>query len=919
MEVNDEKIKIFLKIKNPKVENKEYYKTSLDKKVFLLAKNPKIKKEEEINEKYTFDKIFNDNNENSYIYEEIMLNCINESINGIHYTFISYGDSNSENKDIIFGKNDCYDNINSRGIFPRFLESYILKISSDKHLNENLALNVSYLMINGNNLIDLSKFIGMDNNEIAKLSESDLINNSSVNIDKSSLSKIKKVPCEKVSDVLFSLTKFFDTLLNLEMDEIHLLFNSYFTFIIYINDNNGKLVSSISFIILGCNNINNQIYISELNNTKLDIINNIKHNKKKITNQSKLISLLYNISFNENNIKRYYRLIGTIYPDEDSFLNVKETINFLLNFKAISNKDKKVHYSILEKKPKDDKRDFIIKDLESKIKVQEKMIEDLKNSLEHKTIKTEMLKENYKKQFESLKEIFNFEGNFNNLLNNVENSKEKKFTQLIRESLENTYMIEYKIKELKNKIINIKDEEKKILTIEQIKNTDEALIKLNTEIKEEKLAYEKRIKLRNEYWKKIQVFKEKNNLLKQLLEKFKEDNTIKEKIINNLPSNFNIKKYEENEEKIINDFKKYFKKEFNEIETNKNKENNIIKKKYENLIKQKENQMKNIENEINKNLKMNEGNYIKEIIELYKTIDNLITSYKKIFEEKKIIDVKDIKNFPHYLNLKEEFDKEINKYEKNVNRFKFPILFKELDEKGIERKKTKIIVYYQKEKEIPKNNLALKNKLNSNFIPTNFLEKKYKKIFEDIILDNKIFNQMSETNLMNYYKKIKGKLFEIEEFNSKYINYSNFKYDEKSIKSNEEIIKDLKNKLEKIKNLINDYSTKTNDLQNIISTHKKMTDKLSIENLLLKKKLREKNINSKITFFPNYTLYETKNKKTDFSSLNISNLPNSQINFHSPNVQYNSFKRPITSTLKKNTNNNTINIYNPYLKFPELN
>ena len=49
------------------------------------------------------------------------------------------------------------------------------------------------------------------------------------------------------------------------------------------------------------------------------------------------------------------------------------------------------------------------------------MIEDLKNSLEHKTIKTEMLKENYKKQFESLKEIFNFEGNFNNLLNNVEN------------------------------------------------------------------------------------------------------------------------------------------------------------------------------------------------------------------------------------------------------------------------------------------------------------------------------------------------------------------------------------------------------------------------------------------------------------------------------------------------------------------
>ena len=50
----------------------------------------------------------------------------------------------------------------------------------------------------------------------------------------------------------------------------------------------------------------------------------------------------------------------------------------------------------------------------------------------------------------------------------------------------------------------------------------------------------------------------------------KKDNIIKEKIINNLRSNFNVKKYEDNGGGIINNLKKYFKKDFNEIEANKN-------------------------------------------------------------------------------------------------------------------------------------------------------------------------------------------------------------------------------------------------------------------------------------------------------------------------------------------------------------
>ena len=254
-------------------------------------------------------------------------------------------------------------------------------------------------------------------------------------------------------------------------------------------------------------------------------------------------------------------------------------------------------------------------------------------------------------------------------------------------------------------------------------------------------------------------------------------------------------------------------------------------------------------NEINKKMKMDHGNFIKEIIELYLTIDNLITSYKNCFEQKKIFtsNINDIKNFTIYLNLKEEFDKLIEKYELNVNRFKFPILFNKLDEKGIERKKTKIIVYKNKEKEKIENHLALKNRLNNLNIPINILQEKNSNIFHDLIKQNEDFNKYDKIDLMNYYRKIKSKLYEIEEFNSKYIDYSK-KYDNNLFNSNEENCLDLENKLEKYKNQIDEFSNKFNNLQSIVSTHKKMIEKLNMENVLLRKKLNEKNINDKISF-----------------------------------------------------------------------
>ena len=113
-----------------------------------------------------------------------------------------------------------------------------------------------------------------------------------------------------------------------------------------------------------------------------------------------------------------------------------------------------------------------------------------------------------------------------------------------------------------------------------------AFIKIHTELKEQKLAYEKEIKLRNEHSNNIEILKEKNKVLLQLLNKYKEENDNKFNIIKSLPS-FLVEdlqfqnKIEEGLNIIQNDLVKKYRKEIREIQINNDKEKNILSEKYE--------------------------------------------------------------------------------------------------------------------------------------------------------------------------------------------------------------------------------------------------------------------------------------------------------------------------------------------------
>ena len=145
-EEEEERIRVYLNVKPSKASDKIFYNISKDKKSISLLDNISLDNQKKW-KKIEVDQIFTYKDENSYIYEEVMRNCIKNSLDGENFTFISYGDSDSEKHQLIIGTPDSYENINNRGLFPRLLENYINKIESNEILSDNISLNLSYFLI----------------------------------------------------------------------------------------------------------------------------------------------------------------------------------------------------------------------------------------------------------------------------------------------------------------------------------------------------------------------------------------------------------------------------------------------------------------------------------------------------------------------------------------------------------------------------------------------------------------------------------------------------------------------------------------------------------------------------------------------------------------------------------------------------
>ena len=794
-EEENERIRVYLKIKPSIPSDKIFYNVSKDKKILSLLDNLTLDDSKK-SKKIEINKIFTNKEENSYIYEEVMLNCVKNSLNGENFTFISYGDSNSEKHQLIIGTPDCYENINNRGLFPRLLDSYINKIDSNEILSDTISLNLSYIMINNNNLIDLTQLMGTDNKVLEKITKDDLIKKYSkeLKFDKTHtnyLKNIKKIPVETANDSLFFLLQILNLFYKLEASSNHFLTWSYFIIIMYVTDNNGKTVSTLNFIILPGNEIllhrlpkrksflverKDSIGIALKNNanefffTIEDILalldfkslnpenekeKDNKENKDKDSNKkaeknkkyeikSKLFYLIGKLAFdlNDKNAQYYrrYIIIGNMFGNSGHITYTKDTLNFINQCKKfsvpkISNRSQgNFDNTFFDEKLKS-KNDQIY-DLESKLKTQESKVNELNQLMDSKEANLKALQENYKEQIKSLKDELGFKGDINNLLKKDENSEEYEFALRIRNTTENNKIKNLKIEELKQQIIEIETVIKQLKTLLDVKENDATMLDIVRSIREAKAKKREEMEIRNSAGERIEDLRKKNKILENKILGYKNEISLKKNIINGLPEifdkNMNAKINMNNLEIKLTDNDNSMKWFIN---NNKEEINKIIidaGKEKQIIVGKYENIL-----EQNRNSITNIGYKMDNILIDFQNKKNgylseLIILYKSIINIINNYKKVFLKNCSIFVN-KEKFDKILNKEEKSINPMTFPLLYQELGKKGYDHFQLNNKITLPKKK-------IIKSKYYKNIIEE-----------DDIKIDEEKNN--NEKKKLNYMKK----------------------------------------------------------------------------------------------------------------------------------------------------------------------
>ena len=744
-EEEEDRIRVYLNVKPSKASDKLFYNISKDKKSISLLDNISLDNQKKW-KKIEVDQIFTYKDENAYIYEEVMLNCIKNSLDGENFTFISYGDSDSEKHQLIIGTPDSYENINNRGLFPRLLENYINKIDSNEILSDTISLNLSYFLINNNNIIDLAQFMGRETKTLEKISREELLRKYSKEIkiddhNNNYLKSIKKAPVETSNDSLFFLLQILNLFYKYEEPSNHFLNWSYFNIILYVTDNNGKTVSTISFIILPGNEILNQkiqkrrtVVLSnkkdnllkniskEFNNTIEDIIEQLDYksindqNKEKnkdnnnltVSNKSlkldknkkgevksRLFNIIGNLSFDINNkiaqADRRYIIIGSMSGNSGHIQHTKETLSFLFKCKKFSgqkistNKHHKFDSAFFDEKLK--AKDNQIYDLESKLKSQESKLNQLNSLMDGKEANLKALQENYKEQIKSLKGEFGFEGDINNLLKENVNSDEYKYTLKIRSTTENNRVKNLKIEELKKQIIEIEKGIKQLRTLLDMKENDATMLDIIRSVREAKEKKRADMEVKNLVGSHLEDLEKKNKILRSKIMGYKNEISLKKNILNGLPdifiSDINVKKNMNNLKIKLGDNDNSMKWFIN----NKKEEMKKIKAesfKEKNIVISK---YRNFINQTAEEIKCN-GDKLSNVTTEYQKekegyLNELVQLYKFIIIIINYYRKAYLSNCSIFAN-KEKFDRILSKEEKNINILNFPLLYAELGKIGFE-------------------------------------------------------------------------------------------------------------------------------------------------------------------------------------------------------------------------------------------
>lgn len=716
-------LETFLKVAQLSTPSPNPYLIIHDDKSKVTFSVLKKTKKQKATAEYEYDKVFNEYDEYSYIYENIATNCIQDAMNGINYSFISYGEALGEKHSLLYGGSDCHKNLNTRGIFPRLLESLIMK--------DNLKIEISVMGINSNKLIDITKFAKTNDPSIFKENSknkltADEILKSSFDIGQKpevidNISKHRIQNMDEIKSFLLSYNQFFTFLLesenyrndhtiteksNLPVSYFLYTFSS-FIYVIYITDTLGKPISNITLCELPGNDqfttqISNPTIEKEKNmyNTKaiIENTNTIENLKKALTTlkrkhfpddlqtpdsiseatgfDAKLMIALKNLCFTKK--KTQFRIMGCVTPNTGMYESVKDTLNFLFDCRKITNPKKidlEKELVNLDTANKDD----VIYALEERCRIYMNKIKELNEIIEQKNDRNRNLQDTYHQQIEALKEAFNFKGNINILLSGNQHTKEAKYAKKVREAFDMVSVKVMQNTELEKKVVELEKELEKLRMFNDVRVNDQVMVNFYSELKEKNMNEQTKLKIHLDHSKEMNKIKEQNAKLIKINGEINKENEKKSKLIENFSKIINDKvnknlEISQIKQEIQNEADTKMKNEINEYCLALEKEKKKILK--ENSIKMGEQdkeiyELKSKFETFQTNSKKEMNSLLTETLLLYELLMNLMNKYKKEFLSKSTQNLNP-KNFTSFIIAKDNFELILAATEKNINMLNFP-------------------------------------------------------------------------------------------------------------------------------------------------------------------------------------------------------------------------------------------------------
>ena len=359
----------------------------------------------------------------------------------------------------------------------------------------------------------------------------------------------------------------------------------------------------------------------------------------------------------------------------------------------------------------------------------------------------------------------------------------------------------------------------------------------------------------------------------------------------------------------VNDIKKINKEKFDRI-----------KDEYDKIIEMKNEDIKKMQYEydklkIEKNSDINK--YTNEILNINKLLMNLISNYKRIFSSNLTPKI----NFMNYSTKVEDFDKIITSINQEITYDKFPLLYNYfLKNKQLYTNNNPFLHSNLKKTHNPikeKNNLNISNKTDRIL----FKSEKPKTIdntnmnininFNDIINIKKLIKnkeqleQMTKEALISYCINLNNKFYDIENYLKNNIENNN---------NNNDIIKELKEKINKLNIKLEEQYNKNNRNEVIINTQNRRIErieKLQRDNILVTNIKNKKQSSSILT--PNKsTLYNSSG--IDFNAnlsetTNKNNFNKSSLKKSNSCISINKHNRPLSHVIKKFPENNVSRNY----------